>query len=233
MKTLLFVALSQILCQGSLATAQADGERAKTFTEDRSVIANHRRATCLTPYREADMVSRRIGLLLTQPGPRDAQIGWQTPTQSTRTRLSNYMKGGVRQVEPTTLNPTTYLSLRAGAMVSPRGAGLIGLDAALPRLSLGPNWHGRLDVDVIISANFANTNTAVPITLNQIYYRPQTGNVDFYGGFGVGAMLGREANFTGKLILGATFTPRAAAELNIHLTDRSDTLVMLLGRFRL
>lgn len=146
--------------------------------------------------------------------------------------LGNLMRNQVGQADPTTVDPTTYISLRAGAMVSPRGAGVVGLDFALPSLSIGPNWHGRVDLDVIISASLANTNTAVPITLDQIYYRPQTGNTDVYAGFGVGAILGGNTNFVGKLILGSTFTRRFGAEVNINFTE-NDTLVLLLGRVRL
>lgn len=148
------------------------------------------------------------------------------------TGLNNFLKTPIGQPEPTTLDPTTWLSLRAGAMVAPRAAGLIGFDASFPRLSIGENWHGRLDVDVIIKASLANTDTAVPITFNQIYYRPQTGRTDVYAGFGLGVILGGDANFVGKLILGATLNSRASAEVNLNFTE-NDTLVMVLGRFRL
>jgi hypothetical protein len=146
---------------------------------------------------------------------------------------SNFLKTLVTQPEPTTVDPTTYLALRAGALVSPRVAGLIGIDATLPRFSIAPGWKGRLDVDVIISASLINTNTAVPVTINQIYYQPQTGKTDVYAGFGIGAIFGGDANFTGKLILGANFTSRFSGEVNVHFTDREKTLVLLLGRFRL
>lgn len=137
------------------------------------------------------------------------------------------------QDAPTTTDPVTYLAFRAGAMVTPRGPALVGLDASFPRLSIGRGWHGRLDVDVIIKANFAGTDTVVPITFDQIYYRNTTGNNDVYGGFGLGAILGAgDALFDGKLILGTTLGRRFSAEVNINFTD-NDTLVMLLGRARL
>lgn len=146
--------------------------------------------------------------------------------------LTNLRNSQIGQPEPTTVDPTTYISLRGGAMVSPDVAAVVGFDVALPTLSIGENWHGRLDLDVIIEASLANTSTAVPISINQIYYRPQTGSTDIYGGFGVGAVLGGNATFLGKLIVGTTFASRYAAELNVNFTD-NETLVLLLGRFRL
>lgn len=133
---------------------------------------------------------------------------------------------------PTTTNPVTYISIRGGAMVSPRGAALVGLDAVFPSIAIGPEWVGRLDADVIIKANFAGTNTVVPVTFNQIYVGPTSGTTRFYAGAGLGVVLGEKSEFTGKLILGAKFTPRLGAEANLYITG-DDTLLTLLGRFRL
>jgi hypothetical protein len=127
-------------------------------------------------------------------------------------------------------SPIQNLSLRGGVMFSPRGAGVAGLDFDLPTLSLGNGWHGRLDADVIFKANLGGINTAVPVTFDQLYYSPNAagGHNVYYGG-GVGVVLGGDAVFDGKLVLGTELTSKVGAELNVHFTEE-DTLVCILGR---
>ncbi len=139
------------------------------------------------------------------------------------------------QPGPTTVNPLTYVSLRGGGMVSPRGAGLVGVDISLPTVVI-PNtgWHGRIDADVIIKGNFAGTDTVVPLTFDLLYYSPTAaaGHNVYWGG-GLGAVLGgHDPRFDGKLVLGTELTTRLGAELNLHFTE-GDTLVTILGRLHL
>lgn len=130
-------------------------------------------------------------------------------------------------------NPTAYLSLRGGAMVSPRGAGLAGADATLPGFELFPGWQTRLDADVIFKANFGGINTIVPVTINQVYYPAESvgGRTVYFGG-GLGAVLSGPARFDGKLILGAEMTSRLGGELNVHFTE-GETLLTVLARIHL
>jgi hypothetical protein len=130
-------------------------------------------------------------------------------------------------------NSLTNVSLRGGAMISPRGGGLVGLDFAMPTLSLGSGWHGRLDGDVIFKANFGGINDIIPVTVDQLYYSPEAfGGRGIYFGAGVGAVLSGPAKFDGKLILGTELAKRLGAEVNIHFTEH-DTLVTVLGRLHL
>lgn len=134
---------------------------------------------------------------------------------------------------PTTVNPLTYISVHGGAMVAPRGAGLVGADASIPSLSLGNGWHGRIDADVIFKANFGGIDTIVPVTFDQLYYSPAgAGGHNVYYGGGLGAVLGGNTVFDGKLILGTELTNKIGGEVNVHFTER-DTLVCLLARLHL
>lgn len=130
-------------------------------------------------------------------------------------------------------NPFTSFAFRGGAMVSPRGAGLAGLDASLPSFGLGNGWSGRLDADVIFKANFAGINTIVPVTINQVYYSnpTATGQVGYIGG-GAGFIFGGKTRFTGKLLVGFEFSRRLGAEANVFLNSE-DTIVSVLGRLKL
>ena len=132
-----------------------------------------------------------------------------------------------------TASPLQNMSIRGGVMFTPRGAGVAGVDFDLPSLSLGSGWRGRVDADVIFKANLGGINTAVPITFNQIYVTPNAaGDRNIYYGAGVGAILGGDAQFTGKLILGVGLTQKVSAELNAHFTD-DDTLILIVGRLHL
>lgn len=134
---------------------------------------------------------------------------------------------------PATVNPVTYLSIHAGAMVAPRGAGLAGVDASIPSISLGNGWHGRLDADVIFKANLGGIDTIIPITFDQVYYSAGgAGSHNVYYGGGVGAVLGGNTVFDAKLILGTELTNKIGGELNVHFTER-DTLVCLFARIHL
>lgn len=135
----------------------------------------------------------------------------------------------VRQFEP---SPIASYALRGGAMVTPRGAGLVGVDATIPSLSLGEGWVGRIDADVIFKANLGGVNTIVPVTIDQIRYStPLEGTTSTYVGAGLGAVLSGPARFDGKLVIGADFAQRLGAEVNVHFTE-DDTLVTVLARLR-
>jgi hypothetical protein len=130
-------------------------------------------------------------------------------------------------------DPISMLSLRGGAMVTPRGSAVVGIDASMPTVSLGNGWHGRLDADVIIKGNLGGVNTSIPVTFDQLYYSPnEAGGHNVYYGAGVGAIFGGDTTFDAKLILGTELTSRLGAEVNVHFNDR-DTLVMLLARIHL
>src|SRR5215813_661471 len=74
---------------------------------------------------------------------------------------------------PSAVNPLTYIGFRAGAMVSPRGAGLLGLDFTVPNVvGLGTGARTRIDADAIINGNFGGINTVFPVTVNQLYSSP-------------------------------------------------------------
>lgn len=123
----------------------------------------------------------------------------------------------------------TNIALRGGAMFSPRGAGLAGLDFDLPQLSLMPNWSGRVDADVIFKANFSGLRTVVPVTLNQIYTSPNVAGRSFYFGGGAGALLGGKAKLDIKALAGVGLTRNMDIEVNAHFLER-DTLVTALVR---
>jgi hypothetical protein len=129
--------------------------------------------------------------------------------------------------------PFSSFAFRAGAMVSPRGAGLAGVDASIPSFSFGSGLTGRLDVDVIFKANFAGINTIVPVTINQVYYSnpTPTGQVGYLGG-GAGFVFGGKMRFTGKMLVGFEFNRRLGAEANVFLNSE-DTIVSVLGRLKL
>jgi len=124
------------------------------------------------------------------------------------------------------------ISLRGGAMLAPRTAGLVGLDLALPGVMVGGGWEGRLDADVIIKANFAEVNTVVPVTLSLMHYAPVASGRALYYGFGAGALLGGKAKVIGKGILGMEVTPRIAIEGNVIVTD-DKPMINLLARLHL
>jgi len=128
----------------------------------------------------------------------------------------------------------TAASLRGGAMVSPRGAGLVGVDISLPNVAIaGTGWHGRLDADAIIVASFSGERTVVPFTFNMMYYDPNAAaGHNVYFGAGLGAIVGKGSKIDGKLILGTEVTRTLAGEFNLHLTD-GNTLFMILGRLHL
>src|SRR5579872_942922 len=108
--------------------------------------------------------------------------------------------------------PFVNLSVHGGAMVSPRGAGLAGVDVDVPSVSLGNGWHGRVDADAIIKANFGGIDTVFPVTLDQVYYSPNAaGGHNVYWGAGLGAVLNGPVVFDGKLLIGTEVTTRIGA----------------------
>ena len=84
-------------------------------------------------------------------------------------------------------------TVHAGAMVTPRGAGLAGADIDIPSVSILKGFTGRLDVDVIFKANFGGVRTLTIITLDQISTTQNglQGHNVYYGG-GLGAIMGGE-----------------------------------------
>lgn len=132
---------------------------------------------------------------------------------------------------PAAANPATYISLRGGAMVSPRGAGLVGVDFSLPEVGLPNGWHGRVDADVIFKANLGGVDTLVPVTADLLSFRPGVPGANFYYGGGIGAVLGGKSHFDGKLVVGTELAHKLGAEVNVHFTN--DTLVTLLIRLHL
>ena len=134
--------------------------------------------------------------------------------------------------DPLGLNPLGMFALRGGAMLSPRGAGLVGVDATLPGFGFGFGFSTRIDVDIIFKANFGGLNTIIPVTVDQIFRSPTVSGKSVYVGGGVGAVLGGPAKFDGKLILGADLLNKLAGELNVHVSDR-ETLFTILARLHM
>ncbi len=124
------------------------------------------------------------------------------------------------------------LSLRGGAMVAPRGAGLAGIDIPVPSIALLDGWEGRLDADVIFEADFAEISTIVPVTFNQMRYTEDMSGRSLYVGAGAGALLGGKAKLIGKGIVGLELSARLAVEGNIIFTD-AKTMVTVVGRLHL
>lgn len=150
-----------------------------------------------------------------------------------RTSLSNVLlsSSAIGQVPQPVQGGSTMLSLHGGAMLSPRGGGLAGVDAAMPTLSLGYGMVGRLDADVIFKANLGGVDTIVPVTIDQILY-PTAGGGKFYIGGGVGAILSGPAVFDAKLIFGTVLNQKLGAEMNVHF-NKYDTLVTLFARLQM
>ncbi|MBM3493432.1 MAG: hypothetical protein FJX72_03775 [Armatimonadetes bacterium] len=124
------------------------------------------------------------------------------------------------------------MSLRGGIMTAPRGAGLAGIDIAVPSVSLLDGWEGRLDADVIFKANLADISTVVPVTLNQVRYSQDVSGRSVYFGAGAGALLGGKAKLIGKALLGVEVSARLAVEGNVIITD-DKTMITVLGRLHL
>lgn len=131
-----------------------------------------------------------------------------------------------------TSSPVPNLSLRGGVMVSPRGAGVAGVDIGIPTLNLVSGWEGRIDLDVIIKANLGGVNTIVPVTADLLHYLPSAAGKAFYLGGGVGAKLGGSAGAVLKGIVGTELGGRFGVEGNIMWT-KDDTLLTFVGRIRL
>lgn len=129
--------------------------------------------------------------------------------------------------------PQTSMSIRGGAMVTPRGAGLVGVDFSLPSVTVGTGWVGRVDADVIFKANFGGIDTIIPATFDLIQTQPGAagGRAVYYGG-GLGAILGGNTVFDAKLLLGISLTQKVDFELNVHFNEH-DTLLTLMGRFHI
>lgn len=136
-----------------------------------------------------------------------------------------------RQPYGTSVMPVT-MSLRGGAMLAPRSAGLAGVDVAVPSVSLLDGWEGRLDADVIFKANFAEINTVVPVTFSQIHYLQDMSGRSLYFGAGAGALLGGKAKLIGKGILGIELSARLGVEGNVIVTN-DKTMVTVVGRLHL
>lgn len=124
------------------------------------------------------------------------------------------------------------MSLRGGVMVAPRNAGLAGVDIAMPSASFIEGWEGRLDVDVIFKANFAEVSTIVPVTFSQVQYLADISGRSVYYGIGAGVLLGGKSKLVGKGLLGVELGSRIGAEANVIFSD-SKTMVTLVGRLHL
>ena len=129
--------------------------------------------------------------------------------------------------------PFSNLSIHAGAMVRPRGAALAGVDVDVTSLSLGNGFHGRLDADAIIKANFGGVNTIFPVTFDQLYYGPNVvGGHNLYYGGGAGAVFGGGTTLDLKLVLGSEITHKFGGEVNVHF-NHHNTIVTLFTRIHL
>ena len=156
-----------------------------------------------------------------------AAIG-ASSAETTPITLSGLAKfGAVKAAQGNSMVPFT---VHAGAMVTPRGAALVGGDIDLPSVTLGKGFTGRLDVDAIFKANFGGVNTLTFITIDQISSTHDgiSGHNVYYGG-GIGAVFGGGTKFDGKLILGTELSKKLSTEVNVHFSS-GKTLVALLAR---
>lgn len=184
----------------------------------------------LSPERDQVMLNARTLLLAALASATCAGAFGQN--DGTRTiRLARFMAppATARRAAAPAGSDTVYLTLRGGAMVSPRGAGLAGVDFSLPSITLGTDWHGRVDADVIFKANLGGVNTIIPATFDLLHYDP-THRVYFGGG--AGAVFGGNTRLDAKLILGTELVSKLGAEVNLHFTERN-TLVTILARIHL
>ncbi len=124
------------------------------------------------------------------------------------------------------------LSLRGGVMFAPNSAGLAGVDIAVPGISLGEGWEGRLDADALLKASFAGIKTVVPVTFSQVRYIQDISGRALYYGVGAGALLGGKAKLIGKGIVGTELMPRLGVEGNVIVTN-DRTIFTVVGRLHL
>jgi hypothetical protein len=111
-------------------------------------------------------------------------------------------------------------AIRLGAMLSPRIKFVGGADLTVPSLGIGHNWVGRFDAEAIVSANFGGNSTVVPLTFDEVYFRP-------YAGLGVGPYIASTTRFGGKLFVGARFSQRISGEGSLHFSGAGDPLFVL------
>ncbi len=128
------------------------------------------------------------------------------------------------------VTPGVYMAIRLGAMVSPRVKFVGGLDATFPRLTLIPGLTTRVDLDAVVSANFGGITTIVPLTLDQVYSRGLASGTRVFVGAGIGPYFGEVTRFGGKLFVGANFTRRLGAEVDVDFSGSGDPLLVLLAR---
>ncbi len=124
------------------------------------------------------------------------------------------------------------LALRLGAMVSPRTKFVGGIDATIKGLHLVPELSSRVDLDVIVSANFGGVSTLIPITFDQIYNLNLPVSSRVYIGGGIGPYFGDTTRFGGKIVVGAEFN-RFGLEGDIHFAGIGDPLFTIQARIGL
>ena len=124
------------------------------------------------------------------------------------------------------------LALRLGAMVSPRGRLDVGIDGTIKGLNLIQNASSRVDLDVILSANFHGVSTLVPLTFDQIFQLKLPAGGQIYAGGGLGVYFSDTTRFGGKLIIGAEFS-KIGVEGNIHFSGSGDPLYTVQARIGL
>lgn len=157
-----------------------------------------------------------------------------TLTSNSRARLAR--RGG--QIPGAGLLPNPLrVTLRLGAMVSPRLGFAGGVDLTVPKLSILPNWETRIDADVIIvgrpSPLSFNYTTFIPVTINQVYSKGVVSGTRFYFGAGVGPYFGKVTRLGGKVFVGADLTSRLSVEAGVHFSGTGDPLVTGQVRFPL
>jgi hypothetical protein len=150
--------------------------------------------------------------------------------------------------------PPVTTAIRLGAQLSPRFSFVGGLDVDFNRLSLGPGWSSRLDLEALSeprSDGFLSAfNTTLAATFNQIYapYYRHYQRRPVYVGFGIGyygspepdgtsGLLGNGyrnvGHFGGKVFIGSQFTSTTSAEIGIHFPGVGTPLVAAQLRLKL
>ena len=125
------------------------------------------------------------------------------------------------------------ISLRLGAMVSPRIAFNGGIDVRFPQLHLGSGLTARADFNAIVAANFGGVNSIFDLTFGAVYGFGIATGQRVYVGAGVGPYFADQVRFGGRLILGVNATSRIGGELNLHFAGIGNPLLTLQVRLRL
>ena len=122
------------------------------------------------------------------------------------------------------------LALRLGITVSPVTKFIGGVDVTLNGLKLLPGFSSRVDADVILELKRSGDTTLIPVTFDQIYSKNIALGSRIYVGGGLGAYIGNNTRFGGKLLVGAGLKQNLGVEGTVHFSGRGDTILTVQAR---